>query len=218
MEYSLWSRGIEQQIIPLCRYVFILLFKPLFFERSLGPDDSCVTLNMQRACIGIVAYSPLGRGFVGGKAVLKSIPKDSMLPMHPRFVGENLEKNKLLYVRVANLAAKHSCTPPQLALAWLLYQGDDIVPIPGTTKIKNLENNVGSLEVKLSLEESKEVCEAVPANEVNGERDYSAFTNYNWESILHQKQISVKKPIRVNHVILFHLLVFAIPVYDIIHM
>ncbi|KAL4642266.1 hypothetical protein ACB092_02G002900 [Castanea dentata] len=122
MEYSLWTRDIEVEIIPLCR--------------ELG--------------IGIVAYSPLGHGFFGGKAVMESLPNESMLAMHPRFMGENLEKNKLLYARLANLATKHACTPPQLALAWLLHQGDDVIPIPGTTKVKNLDNNIGSLEVKLT--------------------------------------------------------------------
>uniref|UniRef100_A0A5B7C7V1 Putative perakine reductase n=1 Tax=Davidia involucrata TaxID=16924 RepID=A0A5B7C7V1_DAVIN len=68
--------------------------------------------------------------------------------IHPRFTGENIEKNKLLYARLANLAAKHNCTTPQLALAWLLHQGDDVIPNPGTTKIKNLDNNIGSLAVK----------------------------------------------------------------------
>ncbi|OVA05382.1 Aldo/keto reductase [Macleaya cordata] len=162
MEYSLWSRDIEEQIIPLCR--------------ELG--------------IGIVAYSPLARGFFCGKGVIESLPKDSPLTKHPRFAGENLDKNKILYDRVANLAAKHGCTSPQLTLAWLLHQGDDIVPIPGTTKIKNLDDNIGSLKVKLSLEDLKEVSAAVPIDEVSGHRSYSSFTSYNWQSVTNPTKMS----------------------------
>lgn len=150
MEYSLWSREIEEDIVPVCR--------------ELG--------------IGVVAYSPLGRGFFAGKAVVESLPEKSLLVMHPRFTGENLEKNKLIYARLADLAAKHSCTPPQLALAWLLHQGQDIVPIPGTTKLKNLENNIGSLAMKLTEEDLKEICDAVPIEEVGGLREYDMFSNY----------------------------------------
>ncbi|KAL6971660.1 hypothetical protein U1Q18_031339 [Sarracenia purpurea var. burkii] len=113
LEYSLWTRDIEEDIIPICR--------------ELG--------------IGIVAYSPLGRGFFGGKAVIESVPDASLLARFPRFWGENLEKNKRLYTRLDKLATEHNCTPPQLALAWLLHQKDNVVPIPGTTKIKNLHNN-----------------------------------------------------------------------------
>lgn len=150
MEYSLWSREIEEDIIPICR--------------ELG--------------IGIVAYSPLGRGFFAGKAVVESLPNKSLLAMHPRFTGENLERNKLIYARLAELAVKHGCTPSQLALAWLLHKGQDIVPIPGTTKVKNLENNIGSLEVKLTKEDVEEICGVVPIDEVGGEREYDMFSNY----------------------------------------
>ncbi|KAL8490912.1 hypothetical protein ACS0TY_022785 [Phlomoides rotata] len=106
MEYSLWSREIEEDVVPLCR--------------ELG--------------IGIVAYSPLGHGFFGGKGIVESLPSESLLRMHPRFTGDNREKNQVLYEQFASLAAKHCCNPPQLALAWLLHQGDDVVPIPGTKK------------------------------------------------------------------------------------
>ncbi|GMY27313.1 perakine reductase-like [Fagus crenata] len=153
MEYSLWTRDIEDEIIPLCR--------------ELG--------------IGIVAYSPLGHGFFGGKAVVESLPNESFLAIHPRFMGENLEKNKLLYARLANLAAKHACTPPQLALAWFLHQGDDIIPIPGTTKVKNLDNNIGSLALKLTQEDLKELSDAVPINEVSGERELAMLADYSWK-------------------------------------
>ncbi|KAH9298778.1 hypothetical protein KI387_030460, partial [Taxus chinensis] len=81
--------------------------------------------------IGIVPYSPLGRGFFSGKAVVEKLPENSSLAYHPRFKGENLVKNKVFYTRIADLAKKHGCTPGQLALAWVLQQGDDVVPIPG---------------------------------------------------------------------------------------
>eukprot|EP00262_Sarcandra_glabra_P015297 TRINITY_DN467_c0_g1_i5.p1 TRINITY_DN467_c0_g1~~TRINITY_DN467_c0_g1_i5.p1 ORF type:complete len:345 (+),score=63.57 TRINITY_DN467_c0_g1_i5:101-1135(+) len=153
MEWSLWTRDIEDEIIPLCR--------------ELG--------------IGIVPYSPLGRGFFGGKAAVENLPAVSILVQHPRFTGENLDKNKVLYARVTNLAARHGCTPAQLALAWILHQGDDVVPIPGTTKVKNLEDNVGSLKVKLTEEELKEISDAVPIDEVGGPRDFDLFSQYSWK-------------------------------------
>ncbi|KAK4478127.1 hypothetical protein RD792_017406, partial [Penstemon davidsonii] len=152
MEYSLWTREIEEDVIPLCR--------------TLG--------------IGIVAYSPLGHGFFAGKAIVESLPTGSLLGMHPRFIGENLEKNKDLYAHFSSLAAKHSCTPPQLALAWLLHQGDDVVPIPGTTKMKNLESNIGSLALKLTPEDVKEITDAIPIDEVRGEREVAIFSKYSY--------------------------------------
>ncbi|KAI5060792.1 hypothetical protein GOP47_0025212 [Adiantum capillus-veneris] len=88
----------------------------------------------------------------------------------PRFQGGNLEKNKVFYEQIANLAKKHGCTPGQLALAWVFHQGDDIVPIPGTTKMKNFDENMGALRVKLSKKDIEEISAAVPANEVFGER------------------------------------------------
>lgn len=153
MEYSLWSRDIEEEIIPLCR--------------ELG--------------IGIVAYSPLGRGFFAGKSVVEALSSQSLLAMHPRFTVENLEKNKLFYERINDLASKHACTPSQLALAWLLHQGSDIIPIPGTTKLKNFENNIGSLNVKLTQEDLKEISDAVPVEEIAGEREYDSISQYLWK-------------------------------------
>ncbi|OAY44232.1 perakine reductase isoform X2 [Manihot esculenta] len=142
IEWSLWSRDLEEQIIPLCR--------------ELG--------------IGIVPYSPLGQGFFAGKAVVESVPSDTLLKFFPRFTEENLEQNKVLYRRVENLAKKYGCSPAQLALAWVLNQGDDVVPIPGTTKIKNLDDNIGALRIKLTKDEFKEVSDAVPADQVAGLR------------------------------------------------
>ncbi|KAJ1431548.1 NADP-dependent oxidoreductase domain [Sesbania bispinosa] len=153
MEYSLWTREIEEEIIPLCR--------------ELG--------------IGIVAYRPLGCGFFAGKAVIETLPSESILATHPRFNGENLERNQVLFKRIDDLASNHACTPAQLALAWLLHQGNDIIPIPGTTKIKNLENNVGSLAVELTDEDLKEISVAVPVNEVAGTREFDILSKYSWQ-------------------------------------
>ncbi|CAH9074828.1 unnamed protein product [Cuscuta europaea] len=141
-EYSLWTRDIEDDIIPLCR--------------ELG--------------IGIVSYCPVGRGLFGGKAVVESLPANSAMEKHPRFTAQNLEKNKGIYFRLEELAKKHGCTPAQLALAWILHKGDDLVPIPGTSKMKNLHDNIGSVKVKLTEDEVKEISNAVPITEVAGLR------------------------------------------------
>ncbi|GMN25461.1 hypothetical protein TIFTF001_000947 [Ficus carica] len=131
--------------------------------------------------IGIVPYSPLGRGFFGGKGIVESLSANSFLVSHPRFQVENLEKNKNLYAKMEKLAAKHGCTPAQLALAWVLHQGHDVVPIPGTTKTKNLDDNIGALKVKLSKEDIEEICELVPINEVAGDRIQDAFIRVSWK-------------------------------------
>ncbi|KAK7269170.1 hypothetical protein RIF29_21886 [Crotalaria pallida] len=144
IEWSLWTRDIEEEIIPLCR--------------ELG--------------IGIVPYSPLGRGFFGGKGVVENLPASSFLSFHPRFQAENLKKNKDIYDRIESLAKKHQCTPSQLALAWVLQQGNDVVPIPGTTKIKNLDQNIGSLAVKLTEKDLREIVEAVPVDDVAGSKQF----------------------------------------------
>uniref|UniRef100_A0A453F239 NADP-dependent oxidoreductase domain-containing protein n=1 Tax=Aegilops tauschii subsp. strangulata TaxID=200361 RepID=A0A453F239_AEGTS len=102
MEWSLWARDIEPEIVPLCR--------------ELG--------------IGIVPYSPIARGFFGGRGVTQQVSAESSLKGHPRFSAENLEKNKQLYLKMEELAKKHQCSPAQLALSWVLHQGDDVVPIP----------------------------------------------------------------------------------------
>ncbi|CAI0559388.1 unnamed protein product [Linum tenue] len=150
MQYSLWSHDIEQEIIPLCR--------------ELG--------------IGLVAYSSLGVGFFAGKAVVETFPEDIISHVyHPRFSAENVQKNKVFYTRVANLATKHRCTPPQLALAWILHQGINIIPVPGTTKVKNLDNNLGSLALKLT-EDVKEISDVVPIDEVSGSKIYPIVAKY----------------------------------------
>ncbi|XP_062143877.1 probable aldo-keto reductase 1 [Alnus glutinosa] len=153
MEWSLWTRDIEEEIIPLCR--------------ELG--------------IGIVPYSPLGRGFFAGKGIVESLAANSRLAMHPRFQGDNLEKNKTVYTRIESLARRHQCTPAQLALAWILEQGDDVVPIPGTTKIKNLDDNIGSLKMKLTEANLKEISDAVPIEEVAGSRSFQNTDHFQWK-------------------------------------
>ncbi|MED6146195.1 palmitoyltransferase akr1 [Stylosanthes scabra] len=148
IEWSLWSREVENEIIPLCR--------------ELG--------------VGIVPYSPLGRGFFGGKGILEKLHASSFLNRHPRFQAQNLEKNKNIYERVESLGKKHQCSPIQLALAWVLQQGTDVVPIPGTTKMKNLDQNLGAITVKLSEENLREISEAVPIEDVAGTHHYSEAT------------------------------------------
>jgi aryl-alcohol dehydrogenase-like predicted oxidoreductase len=142
-EYSLWTRDPEDSILPTVR--------------ELG--------------IGFVAYSPLGRGFLSGR--FKS-PDDfeegDFRKHHPRFQGENFGKNLELVERVKEIAEEKGVTAGQLALAWVLAQGDDIVPIPGTTKVANLEENVAAAEVQLSDDDLKRLDEAAPKGETAGER------------------------------------------------
>ncbi|XP_066309133.1 probable aldo-keto reductase 1 [Miscanthus floridulus] len=153
MEWSLWSRDIEPEIVPLCR--------------ELG--------------IGIVPYSPIGRGFFGGRGVKEQVSAESVLHGHPRFAAENLERNKQIYLRMEELANKHHCNPAQLALAWVLHQGDDVVPIPGTTKIKNLDSNIDSLNVKLTDEDLKEMGSQIREEDVAGERQFASFQHATWK-------------------------------------
>ncbi|KAL3728118.1 hypothetical protein ACJRO7_032811 [Eucalyptus globulus] len=153
IEWSLWTRDIEQELVPLCCW-------------ELG--------------IGIVPYSPVGRGFFGGRGVIGAVPGKSLQERFPRFQPENLEKNKVFYTRIEKLANKHDCTPIQLALEWVLHQGDDVVPIPGTTKIKNLDTNIGSLQVKLTEDDLREISDAVPIEEVVGGSIHERFARLSW--------------------------------------
>jgi aryl-alcohol dehydrogenase-like predicted oxidoreductase len=119
-EYSLWSRDPEDEILPLCN--------------ELG--------------IGFVAYSPLGRGFLAGRfRRLEDLAADDWRRNSPRFQGENFAKNLALVEKIEDLAAEKDCTPSQLALAWLLAQDDRIVPIPGTTSLDRLEQNIGAARI-----------------------------------------------------------------------
>ncbi|KAL6142879.1 hypothetical protein ACLB2K_061157 [Fragaria x ananassa] len=120
MEWSLWTRDIEEQIVPL----------------------------LQRRT--------------------------------PRFQGDNLEKNKDIYAKTQNLAEKHGCSPAQLALAWVLSQGDGVIPIPGTTEIKNLEDNIASLGVILTEEDMKEISNMIPTSAVAGNNAPDVFISCSW--------------------------------------
>lgn len=142
-EYSLWSRDVEDEILPACR--------------ALG--------------IGFVPYSPLGRGFLTGQfKKLEDIPEDDYRRNSPRFQGENFQKNLDLVKKIEEMAGKKGCTPSQLALAWLLSQGDEIVPIPGTKKRKYLKENAGAVEVSLSKQELAEIESIAPKDIAAGQR------------------------------------------------
>jgi aryl-alcohol dehydrogenase-like predicted oxidoreductase len=142
-EYSLWSRDPEDEILPTCR--------------ALG--------------IGFVPYSPLGRGFLTGRIKrFEDLAADDFRRFNPRFQGENFEKNLDLVRRVETIAREKACTPSQLALAWVLAQGDDVVPIPGTTRRKHLEENVGALAVTLTRQDLARIDEAAPRGVAAGER------------------------------------------------
>ncbi|CAN6248128.1 unnamed protein product [Urochloa humidicola] len=143
LEWSLWSRDAEEDIIPTCR--------------ELG--------------IGIVAYSPLGRGFLSSGAKLVNSLSDQDFRKHmPRFQPENLDKNAQIFERVNAMAARKGCTPSQLALAWVHHQGNDVCPIPGTTKIENFNQNVGALSVKLTPDEMAELESYAAVGQVVGDR------------------------------------------------
>jgi aryl-alcohol dehydrogenase-like predicted oxidoreductase len=142
-EYSLWSRDPENEVLPTCR--------------ELG--------------IGFVAYSPLGRGFLSGRFKRpEDLPEGDQRRNWPRFQGENFQKNLELADKVAEIAGEKGCTPSQLALAWVLAQGEDIVPIPGTKHKKYLEENVGALDVKLTAEDLRRLEEVFPHGAAAGTR------------------------------------------------
>ena len=142
-ELSLWSRDAEAEVLPTVR--------------ELG--------------IAYVAYSPLGRGFLSGR--FKSpddFPEDDFRKFHPRFQGENFEKNIQLVREVDALAKEKGCTTAQLALAWVLAQGEDVIPIPGTKHIRYLDENIGALEVSLTGEDLRRLDEILPPGAAAGQR------------------------------------------------
>lgn len=142
-EYSLWSRDPEIDVLRTCR--------------ELG--------------IGFVAYSPLGRGFLTGQVTHpEELPQDDYRRVHPRFSGENFIKNLQLVDQIKALARRKNCTPSQLAIAWVLAQGDDIIPIPGTKKRRYLEENSGAISIFLSAEELAEIERAFPMEAAAGPR------------------------------------------------
>jgi aryl-alcohol dehydrogenase-like predicted oxidoreductase len=143
-EYSLFSRDIEDEVLPTIR--------------ALG--------------IGLVPYAPLGRGILTGALTAGSLePTDVRATgWFPRFEAEALEANLALVDKVRQIAAEHGCTPGQLALAWVLAQGEDIVPIPGTKRVAYLEENVGATALELTDDDLASLEEAVPRDAVVGDR------------------------------------------------
>ena len=135
-EWSLWTRDIEEHILPAAR--------------ELG--------------VGVVPYSPLGRGFLSGRFTSPDELDENDFRRHgPRFTGENLERNLALVEKVREIAAEKGCTPGQLALAWVLAQGDDVVPIPGTKRRTYLEENLAAVDVQLTAEDLARIDAEVPA-------------------------------------------------------
>jgi len=142
-EYSLWCRDPEAEILPACR--------------ELG--------------IGFVAYSPLGRGFLTGRIrSLNDLEAGDFRRNNPRFQGENLARNLAIVERIAQIAAEKQCTPAQLALAWLLARGDDIIPIAGTRRRKYLDENAAALNVTLTQADMARLDQAAPVGVTAGER------------------------------------------------
>jgi aryl-alcohol dehydrogenase-like predicted oxidoreductase len=142
-EYSLWSRDIEEEVLPTVR--------------ELG--------------IGLVAYSPLGRGFLTGRFTSAAAFDESDFRRYqPRFQDENLGRNLEIVARLEQLAAEQGCTAGQLALAWVLHQGEDVVPIPGTKRRAYLKENLAATEIELSAEDVRRIGDAVPADMVSGTR------------------------------------------------
>jgi aryl-alcohol dehydrogenase-like predicted oxidoreductase len=121
--------------------------------------------------IGFVAYSPLGRGFLSGEIrSIDDLDEDDFRRHNPRFQGENFAKNLELVDRVREIATEKGVTPSQLALAWVLAQGDDVVPIPGTKRVRYLEENAAAADVTLTDDDLKRIDEAAPAGATAGDR------------------------------------------------
>ena len=146
-EYSLWTRDPEDEVLPLCRELRI----------------------------GFVAYSPLGRGFLTGRfRTFEDLPEDDYRRNSPRFQGENFQRNLDLVGRVEEIARRKRCTPAQLALAWLLARGGDIVPIPGTKQRRYLEENAEAVNVSLTQSDLEEIEDVAPRGVAAGERYHEA--------------------------------------------
>jgi aryl-alcohol dehydrogenase-like predicted oxidoreductase len=142
-EYSLWTRDPEEEILPTCR--------------ELG--------------IGFVAYSPLGRGFLTGQfKKFEDLEADDYRRFSPRFQGDNFQKNLDLVKQVELMAREKDCQPSQLALAWVLAQGDDVVPIPGTKRRRYLEENAGAVEIELTIDDLRRLNEVFPTGAAAGQR------------------------------------------------
>jgi aryl-alcohol dehydrogenase-like predicted oxidoreductase len=142
-EYSLWSRDPEDDVLETCR--------------ELG--------------IGFIAYSPLGRGFLSGQiSRFEDLAPDDYRRMQPRFQGENFQKNLDLVARISEIAAEKGCTASQLALAWVMSRGDDVVPIPGTKRRKYLEENAAAADVRLSKDDLERIDRVAPQGAAAGTR------------------------------------------------
>ena len=145
-EYSLWERDVEEAILPTLR--------------ELG--------------IGFVPYSPLGRGFLTGQITqFEDLPEGDYRRTDPRYQGENFDQNMKLVDRIGKIAQEKEATPAQIALAWLLHQGEDVVPIPGTKRVKYLEENAAATDVRLDDDDLERIEEIVPPGAAAGPR-YSA--------------------------------------------
>lgn len=142
-EYSLWSRDVEAEILPTCR-------------------------ELQ---IGFVPWSPLGRGFLTGQVkTFDDLDANDWRRVSPRFQGENFGRNLDLVAQIQEMADAKNCTPAQLAIAWLLQQGDDLVPIPGTKRVSYLLDNLGALDVKLTIAELDRIDTILPKGAASGDR------------------------------------------------
>jgi aryl-alcohol dehydrogenase-like predicted oxidoreductase len=142
-EYSLWTRDPESEILATCRELKV----------------------------GFVAYSPLGRGFLTGRfQTTGDLAEDDFRRHHPRFEGENFQRNLRLAEAVKEMAGEEGCSPAQLALAWVLAQGADIVPIPGTKHVRYLEENLGALQVRLTADQLRRIEEGFPQGVTAGQR------------------------------------------------
>jgi aryl-alcohol dehydrogenase-like predicted oxidoreductase len=141
-EYSLWTREPENDVLPVCR--------------ELG--------------VSLVAYSPLGRGFLTGSFNKPEDVPNDFRKFNPRFQGENFNMNKLLVDKISSLAKEKNATPAQIALAWLLAQGEEIIQIPGTKRIDRLEENIKSIDINLTEEDLEKINKAVPVGATAGTR------------------------------------------------
>lgn len=148
-EYSLWTRDPEGEILATCR--------------ELG--------------IGLVPYSPLGRGILTGQVKNAEFGPKDFRRISPRFQGENFQKNLALVARVEQIASEKRCTPAQLALAWVLAQGEDIVPIPGTKRRTYLDQNLGALDISLTASDLRRLDEAFPRGVAMGARYPDEYMN-----------------------------------------
>jgi aryl-alcohol dehydrogenase-like predicted oxidoreductase len=142
-EYSLWTREVEVEVLPTVRELDI----------------------------AFVSYSPLGRGFLTGQfKSVSDLPPDDYRHNAPRFQGDNFEKNLELVRKIEELASARNCTASQLALAWVLAQGDDVVPIPGTKRLKYLQDNMAAADIELSADELEKISRALPPGTASGAR------------------------------------------------